>query len=180
MTYRQMLEKGSRLLDDSGIDEYDNDAFELLSFATGVERSGYILHKDEDLSDELAKRYEELIRKRSTRYPLQYITGEAWFYGNRFFVDENVLIPRFDTENLVELILSKEKDAKSFLDMCTGSGCIAVTIKDKLKSIEASASDISDGALSVAKKNADSLAADIKFIKSDLFENIWSRTYATS
>ena len=175
MTYRQMLEKGKILLKDSKAEEYDNDAFELLSFVTGISRTDFLLKSNEELPEEYEKKYNELIRKRSTRYPLQYITGEAWFYGRKFYVDENVLIPRFDTENLVEWIIKEEKNSKRFLDMCTGSGCIAVTIKEELKGAEAFASDLSGEALKVASKNADIIGSHIDFIQSDLYENITGR-----
>ena len=175
MTYRQMLEKGKILLKDSKAEEYDNDAFELLSFVTGISRTDFLLKSNEELPEEYEKKYNELVRKRSTRYPLQYITGEAWFYGRKFYVDENVLIPRFDTENLVEWIIKEEKNSKRFLDMCTGSGCIAVTIKEELKGAEAFASDLSGEALKVANKNADIIGSHIDFIQSDLYENITGR-----
>lgn len=172
MTYRQLLETGTRILKESNIDEYDVDSYILFEYMTGMKRSFYLAHSDDEAPLDAEKSYLDVIKKRSERYPLQYITHTAYFYGAEYYVDESVLIPRFDTENLVELVLKNEKDAKNFLDMCTGSGCIAIAIKDNLKGINATAADISEAALKVAKKNADGHCADITFIHSDLFENI--------
>lgn len=172
MTYRQLLEMGTRILKESNIDEYDVDSYILFEYMTGMKRSFYLAHSDDEVPLDAEKSYLDVIKKRSERYPLQYITHTAYFYGAEYYVDESVLIPRFDTENLVELVLKNEKDAKNFLDMCTGSGCIAIAIKDNLKGINATAADISEAALKVAKKNADGHCADITFIHSDLFENI--------
>lgn len=172
MTYRQLLETGTRILKESNIDEYDVDSYILFEYMTGMKRSFYLAHSDDEVPLDAEKSYLDVIKKRSERYPLQYITHTAYFYGAEYYVDESVLIPRFDTENLVELVLKNEKDAKNFLDMCTGSGCIAIAIKDNLKGINATAADISEAALKVAKKNADGHCADITFIHSDLFENI--------
>ncbi len=172
MTYRQLLETGTRILKESNIDEYDVDSYILFEYMTGMKRSFYLAHSDDEVPLDAEKSYLDVIKKRSERYPLQYITHTAYFYGAEYYVDESVLIPRFDTENLVELVLKNEKDAKNFLDMCTGSGCIVIAIKDNLKEINATAADISEAALKVAKKNADGHCADITFIHSDLFENI--------
>ena len=172
MTYRQLLETGTRILKESNIDEYDVDSYILFEYMTGMKRSFYLAHSDDEVPLDAEKSYLDVIKKRSERYPLQYITHTAYFYGAEYYVDESVLIPRFDTENLVELVLKNEKDAKNFLDMCTGSVCIAIAIKDNLKEINATAADISEAALKVAKKNADGHCADITFIHSDLFENI--------
>lgn len=172
MTYRQLLETGTRILKESNIDEYDVDSYILFEYMTGMKRSFYLAHSDDEVPLDAEKSYLDVIKKRSERYPLQYITHTAYFYGAEYYVDESVLIPRFDTENLVELVLKNEKDAKNFLDICTGSGCIAIAIKDNLKAINATAADISEAALKVAKKNADGHCADITFIHSDLFENI--------
>ncbi len=172
MTYRQLLETGTRILKESKIDEYDVDSYILFEYMTGMKRSFYLAHSDDEVPLDAEKSFLDVIKKRSERYPLQYITHTAYFYGAEYYVDESVLIPRFDTENLVELVLKNEKDAKNFLDMCTGSGCIAIAIKDNLKGINATAADISEAALKVAKKNADGHCADITFIHSDLFENI--------
>ena len=172
MTYRQLLETGTRILKESNIDEYDVDSYILFEYMTGMKRSFYLAHSDDEVPVDAEKSYLDVIKKRSERYPLQYIIHTAYFYGAEYYVDESVLIPRFDTENLVELVLKNEKDAKNFLDMCTGSGCIAIAIKDNLKGINATAADISEAALKVAKKNADGHCADITFIHSDLFENI--------
>ena len=122
-----------------------------------------------DIADQMV----EICRKRvETGTPLQYLLGKAPFYGYEFKVNENVLIPRFDTEILVENAIKEigDREAK-VLDMCTGSGAIAITVQKNTKAV-VSASDISINALNVARENALNLGASVRFIESDLFENI--------
>lgn len=110
----------------------------------------------------------------SRTYPIQYIVGNVDFYGYNFKVNENVLIPRFETEELVENTIYYIKkvfnDKVSVLDLCTGSGCIGITLKKELPNIEITISDIDETALDVAKENCGNL--DIKIIKSDILKNI--------
>jgi release factor-specific protein-(glutamine-N5) methyltransferase len=122
-----------------------------------------------DIADQML----EICRKRvETGTPLQYLLGKAPFYGYEFKVNENVLIPRFDTEILVENAIKEIGDREvEVLDMCTGSGAIAITVQKNTKAI-VSASDISSNALNVARENALNLGASVRFIESDLFENI--------
>jgi release factor glutamine methyltransferase len=105
-----------------------------------------------------------------TGKPLQYIIKESWFYNHPLFVNEHVLIPRPETEELVSVVLKENPDAKSILDIGTGSGCIPVTIKAVLKSAEVSACDISEEALKVAKKNSDKLHAHVHFYFTDILQ----------
>ena len=113
--------------------------------------------------------------------PQQYLDKEAHFYGRSFFVDENVLIPRMDTETLVEFIIRRggnlppEKPALRVLDLCTGSGCIGITLKLENPSLSVDLADVSSGALSVAQKNAKLLGADVRVMQSDMFMNITDR-----
>jgi release factor glutamine methyltransferase len=117
---------------------------------------------------------EDFLAKRKQNMPFEYIVNEAGFYGYDFFVDARCLIPRPETELLVDraLEIAKELNATSLLDICTGSGAIACTIKKELPSISVTASDISEDALSVARINAEKLNIDINFLLSDLFVNI--------
>lgn len=122
------------------------------------------------------------IEKTSKGYPLQYITHSKEFMKMDFYVDENVLIPRSDTEVLVEEVmnLSKEQNKKDILDLCTGSGAIAISIAKYIDNAEITATDISEKALDIAKKNERKLLGEknvlrkrkISFIQSDMFENI--------
>jgi release factor glutamine methyltransferase len=102
--------------------------------------------------------------------PLQYVLHEAWFYGLRFFVNEQVLIPRPETEELVDMIVQEEKHCGSLLDIGTGSGCIPVSIKSALKNCAVSACDISSEALKVAEENAGNHGADVDFFEADVLE----------
>lgn len=106
--------------------------------------------------------------------PVQYIVGNVDFYGYRFNVNKSVLIPRFETEELVKYTLDmiKYKDNIDILDIGTGSGCIAITLKKELENSNITAIDISNDALNVAKENAKLNNVNIKFIKSDVYENI--------
>lgn len=103
--------------------------------------------------------------------PLQYILKEAWFYGERFSVDSAVLIPRPETEELVDLILKQNKKINSLLDIGTGSGCIPITIKRQRPEAMVIACDLSDLALQVAEKNAFALNSEVEFIKADALSN---------
>lgn len=110
-----------------------------------------------------------------THKPVQYVLNEAWFGGMKFFVDENVLIPRPETEELVEWIVAESGDKKTLLDIGTGSGCIPATLKKKLPQIAVTSIDISARALSVAEANAKTLGADVSLIQMDfLNRQQWS------
>lgn len=174
MTFRQLLMKGENTLVEAGIEDAGIDAWYLLSHVTGMTRSQYFLHCNEEI-DESIKNYESLIEKRATHIPLQHLTGSQEFMGFPFLVSPDVLIPRQDTETLVEEILSKcDKDKKSrkVLDMCTGSGCIAISLALLNEGFSVTASDLSEVALHIAKKNALQLQAQVDFVQGDLFENI--------
>lgn len=134
-------------------------------------RASYYLIQREEAPDKLCEVYFKLIDKRRERIPLQYITGRQEFMGIDFLVNENVLIPRQDTEVLVESVLPFVK-GKRVLDICTGSGCIAVSLSLLGNPAKVTASDKSEAALSLARKNAERAGALVTFIKSDLFDNI--------
>ena len=172
MTYREALAEATNQLKYADITDFEFDSWAMFEAVTGMTKSSFLVNRDDDIPKDKLSIYKSMIEQRVSHRPLQYIIGTAWFYGLEFDVDENVLIPRFDTENLVEWILKDEKDANSFLDMCTGSGCIAVACSYYLKSIRGVASDISEGALLVAEKNAKKHGCDIAFKKGNLFESI--------
>ena len=127
----------------------------------------------EDIVSEIDRaEIRKLIVKRGKNEPLQYVLGETEFYGYRFFVNSAVLIPRPETEYLVEKIIKENPSLESVLDIGTGSGAIAVSLKKELPNCNVTASDISEKALKIAKKNAAENQVTIEFIQSDLFENI--------
>jgi release factor glutamine methyltransferase len=161
----------------AGIDDREarTDAGLLMEFVFGCDR-GYIYgHGDEEVSDEeKLSRFSELTDKRAKRLPLQHLTNEQSFMGLDLYVDENVLIPRQDTEFLVEEAMIGISDGMKVLDLCTGSGCILISLMKYKNGIEGYASDISDAALQVCRINAErhGLIDNITLIKSDLFDSI--------
>lgn len=171
MVLRDILKKGADTLREAGIIEADLDAWYLLSYCMGINKSTYYMKQDEIPDMALADNYMSLVEERKTRKPLQYITGSQEFMGIDFKVNENVLIPRQDTEILVELALKFVK-GKKVLDMCTGSACIATSICKLGQPFEVWASDISAKALELAKLNAESNEASVSFVQSDIWDNI--------
>nr|WP_315103970.1 peptide chain release factor N(5)-glutamine methyltransferase [uncultured Catonella sp.] len=172
LSYRELLEFGSDKLRRSGIEEAETDAWYLLENVSGLSRAEYFLHSEDKIDKDKTEEFFMLIERRSRRIPLSYVIGSREFMGFTFKVNENVLIPEQETEILVEEVLKHCKE-KSVLDLCTGSGCIAIAIRLLGGVAEVSATDISEKALDIAKENAKILgASDIKFFQGNLFENI--------
>lgn len=174
-TYRQVLEDTKETLKNNGIFEYDSNAQILFNEAFGLSRLDYLLNKGQEAQQEGIQRLRDYVDKRLSGIPIQYIIGKAEFYGMTFKVNKDVLIPRFDTEVLVEKALEIIKEGDSVLDMCTGSGCIAISLAKLSRGNKFVAADISEGALKVASENARKLEADIELVQTDLFENIQGR-----
>lgn len=173
-SYRKLFVKVVDLLKSSGIENVEYDIKAILTDTFGVDLNKFILDMDNEFEPDkdLEAKYLSRIEKRKEHIPLQYIINKQNFYGLDFYVDESVLIPRYDTENIVDRIVKdcKENKCLSVLDLCTGSGCIAVSLK-KCGFEKVYAADISDKALAVAKHNAKLNNADIIFLQSDLYEN---------
>lgn len=138
----------------------------------GISKTDLIKVKNLEINQPTIKQLEESIDKLFLDVPIQYILGEAWFYGNKFLVNPSVLIPRPETEELVELVLKELKsDAnKSILDIGSGSGCIPITIKKKFNQAKVTSVDISEDALEIAKQNATIIGTFINFQKLDFLE----------
>ena len=172
-TLNGLLKNGQKILEQSGIREAGLDAWLLLEYITGKSRAYYFAHGDEGVTEETACRYQELIRKRAEHIPLQHLTHQAFFMGYEFYVNEDVLVPRQDTETLMEaaLELLKGNKAPRILDMCTGSGCIITSLMLEVPEASGTGVDLSEKALEVAIRNARELgtADRTKFVKSDLF-----------
>lgn len=173
-SYRKLFTKALDLLKSSGIENVEYDIKAILTDTFGLDLNKFILDMDNEFEPDkdLEAKYLSRIEKRKMHIPLQYIINKQNFYGLDFYVDESVLIPRYDTENIVDRIVKdcKENKCLSVLDLCTGSGCIAVSLK-KNGFEKVYAADISDKALAVAKHNAKLNNADIIFLQSDLYEN---------
>lgn len=172
MTFRDLLNKGEKILNTAGVVDAKNDAWLLLSFACHINHTDYYTRLNEDIDEEQLHAYEAMIKKRAERIPLQYITGEQEFMGYTFKVNSNVLIPRQDTETLVEEALKHTKEGMHILDLCTGSGCILISLMKKCPGMVGMGSDISKQALAVAKENARANEVEVVFEWSNLFENI--------
>lgn len=152
MTVREAVQSAKKCLEEHQVPDYGIDALLLLQSVCGIDRARYYGHGDEELPD--AERYLEKVRLRANRIPLQQITGEQIFCGLRFRVTEDVLCPRLETEILVEEALKRLKPGDRFLDLCTGSGCIAVSILCLRKDVSGCGSDLSPKALRIASRNA--------------------------
>ena len=171
MTNGELLRYGIEALDRCGIIEAESDAWLLFSYVTGLGRAEYYLRSGEQSLPEWQRDYQKKIAWRGSRIPLQQITGEQEFMGLPFSVNENVLIPRQDTEVLVETVLPMA-EGKRVLDLCTGSGCIILSLAVLGKPECCVGADISREALQVARQNNRRLECQVSFVESDLFENI--------
>lgn len=176
MTIKEMLNKGSFILKENNIENPKLKARLLLQFVLNKKREYLIIYDNKNLSKAQEEKYFVEINKLLEGIPLQYITHHQEFMKMSFYVNEDVLIPRPDTEILVEEVIkiSKRFKAPMILDLCTGSGAIGVSLAKYIPNAKLYASDISSKALKIAKKNAidNGVNKKIKFIKSDLFENI--------
>ena len=178
MKYRECYDWGWTALKNAGIEEAALDARYLLEHICGTNRNDLLVHGDRIVDEDHEARYRELIEKRGQRIPLQHLTGVQEFMGLEFAVNEHVLIPRQDTENLVEEVLRELHDGMEVLDMCTGSGCILISLLRYSNRCKGVGVDISEEALQVAQSNAGNLLkscpdeCSINFVQSDLFENV--------
>jgi release factor glutamine methyltransferase len=172
MTFGQLLKKGIEYLEDMEIADAKVDAWLLMEFIWDIDRSYYFLHRDDMIIEDKRQEYEYLLEQRGRHIPLQYLTHRAYFMGLSFYVDEHVLIPRMDTEVLVETALKYIYPGAQVLDLCTGSGCILLALLQKRQDCEGVGVDISPEALQVAEKNARRLKVDTEFIQSDLFSGV--------
>ena len=184
MTLKNAIEYGKATLEQANIKEASLDAWYLLEFVTQVSRATYFGNPEKEMDANQITYYQEVIEKRSQRIPLQHITGVQEFMGYLFQVNEHVLIPRQDTETLIETALEYiPKDFKvkgcdntegkyKVLDMCTGSGCIVISLLKLRDTICGSGVDVSSEALEVARNNGILNEVEVQWMESDLFTNI--------
>lgn len=171
MVIGELIKQGGILNTDSPYKE----ARLILSHVSGLDLTFITIHPEKEISADICAKYAELLDKRRNGMPLAYITGTKEFYGYSFKVNPSVLIPRSDTEVLTEFAV--KSNPKSLIDICTGSGCIAISVKKSLPSCTVSALDISDAALETARENADILGTDVNFFKTDILTEIPSGKY---
>lgn len=191
MTFREVYQWGTEQLNSAGIEEAALDAWYLLEFVTGISRAVFLADSGNWMEQQKEERYREVIAERRKRIPLQHITGVQEFMGLEFDVNEHVLIPRQDTEILVETALESfakripcdtelRNEPVEILDMCTGSGCILLSVLYYVcqeygmhpEEIRGLGVDVSKEALQVAKQNAKKLQIDAKWMESDLFAEV--------
>ena len=177
MKYIEVFDKYVKLLEEKNFKDAKSDILLLIYEIFDFDFSKWTMYKYDEIED-ISKldKLNEYVEKRLGHMPIQYILNKAYFCGLPLYVNENVLIPRFDTEVLVEevLALSKKDKSKRILDMCTGSGAIAIALKKLGGFDRVDALDISDNALEVARRNANELDLDINFLKSDMFSSLTS------
>ncbi len=170
-TCKDALRHTVELLTAAKIPEPEVDAWYLFEHVTGMNRASYFLHMEEVLEESWKQKLEELTKQRMQRIPLQYITGSQEFMGYSFLVSPSTLIPRQDTEILAEEV-SRNADGKSVLDLCTGTGCILISVAKLCRLKKAVGTDISPEAVEIARKNAIHLQAEASFYCGDLFEAV--------
>lgn len=178
MTVREILQYGKHALEDSRNEYAKYESRVLLEEVLGIKYMQMLVNPDASVSSEAENRYKEMLEKRRQHYPLQYILGYAHFMDYTFIVNEHVLIPRNDTEVLVEavdqLLNSKafESRSVSLLDLCCGSGCIGISLKLYHDNVNLALCDISKDALEVASRNLKKYQLDAALLESDLFTNV--------
>ena len=179
MSLRDTLGTVRHELASAGIppEEAASEGWILLDLVCGIKREDYYMNQDASVPQEKLKALFGIVDRRKERIPLQYLTGCAWFMGFPFYVDERVLIPRQDTECLVEEALAflQDESRPRILDLCTGSGCIGIALKKLFPAAEVTLLDLSADALEVAAVNAGRLDAEVEIVQGDLFEGLNGR-----
>lgn len=172
MRYGEVYEEGRQALASADIAEAKLDARLLLEDVCGTDRNTLLAHPEYEVPEEQYRRYQDVIHRRKKHVPLQYITGVQDFMGLNFKVSEKVLIPRQDTEVLVEEVMKHLHDGMSVLDMCTGSGCILLSLLHYSNDCAGTGADISNEALKIAQENAEALQLKPVLLQSNLFGQI--------
>lgn len=177
MTVREALRLAAARLNEAGVPDADVDAAYLLASVLKEDTLAMRINGGRELTQTQRAAFDALCDRRAAREPLQYILGETEFMGLTFHVEPGVLIPRADTEILVEKALELMPPGARVLDIGTGSGAIAVSLAKLGKNARVTAVDVSDKALEIARKNAESNGVDVEFVKSDCFSALQGRKY---
>lgn len=179
MTIKQAITKGMIMLKSNNVESPKLKARLLLQYVLDKPRQYIIVYDNKEIDKQQQWQYFVNIEKLTKGIPLQHITHRQEFMKMDFFVDENVLIPRPDTEILVEEVIkiAQKYNSPRILDLCTGSGTIAISLKKFVPNADITAVDISEKALEIAQKNAEKLEAKINFVKSDLFDKLDNKKF---
>ena len=172
MEYRKLYEEGISALTEAGIADARIDAGLLLEYVCQTTRNDLYAHGDAEVAEDRVSTYRQLIQKRSARIPLQQIVGKTEFMGLIFTVNDRVLTPRQDTECLVEEAMLVTNDGDAVLDVCTGSGCILISLMRYKNDLTGVGVDLSEDALAIARMNAEQNGVNPSIIKSDLFDQV--------
>ena len=179
MTIKQAITKGMIMLKSNNVERPKLKARLLLQYVLDKPRQYIIVYDNKEIDKQQQWQYFVNIEKLTKGIPLQHITHRQEFMKMDFFVDENVLIPRPDTEILVEEVIkiAQKYNSPRILDLCTGSGAIAISLKKFVPNADITAVDISEKALEIAQKNAEKLEAKINFVKSNLFDKLDNKKF---
>ena len=180
MKIKEVLNLANEEFLENGIENYFYETRELIAFILSQTKEWVVANIESEIDEESYKKFLKLKNERIQGIPLQYILGEQYFMGLKFLVNKDVLIPRPDTEILVYEVLElvkKYREKVKILDLCTGSGCIAISLAKKVENAEIFASDISEKALVVAENNSRLNETSVKFLKSDMFQNIVEKDF---
>ncbi|SDH96303.1 release factor glutamine methyltransferase [Pseudobutyrivibrio sp. 49] len=173
MTYKEALNKGITILESERIADAKIDAWLLLSFVSEMTKAQYFLKQTEQIDQLTLYKYQDVLCKRAQHIPLQHITGEQDFMGINFWVNEHVLIPRQDTETLVEEALKVIPSGSHILDLCTGSGCVIISLVALGQGLSGIGVDISEEALAIARENGKRLVGSkVVFEQGDLWQPV--------
>lgn len=176
MNISEALQNATKKLEENNINEPRREANSLLAFALGKDKTFLIAHSEYELSENESKNFQMILDRRANREPLQYIRGTQEFFGLDFIVTPDVLIPRPETELLVEAAIEilRAKETPRFCEIGTGSGCISISILCQLRNTSAIGADVSENALKITALNAgkNSVSERLKLVKSDVFKNI--------
>lgn len=177
MTYSDLYKSCVDELNSAGFDEASTDVSLLFEYLINKDRNFIFAHGDNEALSEDIEIINAAVDRRKKHIPVQHITGCADFMGLTFKVSDKVLIPRFDTECLVEEIMTECCDGAKVLDVCTGSGCIIISLSHYKNDLECFATDISKDALLIAEENARELGEEVVFFQGDLFENVTEKGF---
>lgn len=179
MNIGEWLRNAATALSESGCPDPEIDARWIMEDTLNMNRAEIIFQSDRTVNPDQLEKLNMLLRRRINGEPVQYILESTYFMGMKFYVDNHVLIPRQDTETLVEAatVALRDMSCPSVLDMCTGSGAIGLSLKTLIPAAKVTLTDISREALEVAKKNASLLSVDVVFKHGDLYKAIGRETF---